>query len=156
MKKKILKWGLILLISGLVIGGSIVLYMFNQPHRDVQSSNADYKMEAKQLVNEYLANVQLSNDKYLDEEGESKIIEVTGTISEISIDLNSQNVVLLKNEGENAGVSCTLLPNTNSENLAVGDEITIKGVIRSGAGYDEDLGLFEDVIMEKCDLITNP
>ncbi len=153
MKKKVIKWGFILLISGLAIGGSVVLYMFNQPHRDVQASTADYEMEAKQLVNEYLADAQISNDKYLDEEGESKIIVVTGTISEISTDLNSQKVILLKNEGEDAGVSCTLLPNTNSEKIAVGDIVTIKGVIRSGAGYDEDLGLFEDVIMEKCDLI---
>ncbi|MCK5400223.1 MAG: hypothetical protein KAJ28_01195 [Flavobacteriaceae bacterium] len=153
MKKKVIKWGFILLISGLAIGGSVVLYMFNQPHRDVQASTADYEMEAKQLVNEYLADAQISNDKYLDEEGESKIIVVTGTISEISTDLNSQKVILLKNEGEDAGVSCTLLPITNSEKIAVGDIVTIKGVIRSGAGYDEDLGLFEDVIMEKCDLI---
>ena len=154
MKKSILKWGIIIIVSGLLIGGGIVLYMFNQPHRDVQATNADYKMEASQLVNEYLADLQNSNDKYLDEEGESKIIEVTGTISEISEDMNYNKVLLLKNEGDDAGVSCTLLTTVNTENLNIDDIVTIKGVIRSGAGYDEDLGFYEDVIMEKCDLIN--
>jgi tRNA_anti-like len=153
MKKKILKWGLILLISGLVIGGGIIFYMFNQPHRDVQATKADYKMEAVQLVNEYLSNAEASNEKYLDEEGESKIILVTGTISEMSKDMNSQDVILLKNEGNKAGVSCTLIKNEDISNLQTGDIITIKGVIRSGAGYDEDLELYEDVIMEKCKII---
>ncbi len=153
MKKKILKWGVILLISGLAIGGSIVLFMFNQPHRDVQASSADYKMKASQLVNEYLTDAQTANDKYLDEEGESKIFEITGTISEITEDFNHKKVVLLKNIDDKAGVSCTLLDTTNAESLNIGDVITIKGVIRSGAGYDEDLELYEDVIIEKCDII---
>ncbi len=33
--------------------------------------------------------------------------------------------------------------------------IKVKGVIRSGANYDADLEMYEHVIMEKCDLITN-
>jgi hypothetical protein len=37
--------------------------------------------------------------------------------------------------------------------LALGEEITVKGVIRSGAEYDEDLEMYEDVIMAKCDLV---
>ncbi|RLD28592.1 MAG: hypothetical protein DRI75_06085 [Bacteroidetes bacterium] len=154
MRKNIFKWGIIIIISGLLIGGGIVLYMFNQPHRDVQATKADYKMEAKQLVNEYLTNAQTSNNKYLDEEGESKIIEVTGIILEISKDFNNQTVVLLKNKDDNAGVSCTLLSTANITNLSIGDTVTIKGVIRSGAGYDDDLGLYEDVIMEKSDIIN--
>jgi hypothetical protein len=154
MNKKILKRILLLILGIIIIGGSYVLYIFMQPHRDVQATTTDYQMEAKVLVNEYLADAKASNNKYLDEEGESKIIEVTGTIAEISKDMNSQNVVLLKSEGEDAGVSCTFLATTNTSHLKVGDIVTIKGVIRSGAGYDEDLELFEDVIMEKCDLIT--
>lgn len=154
MKKSILKWRIITLLSGLIIVASIAFYMFNQPHRDVQATTADYKMEATQLVTEYLANAEISNNKYLDEEGESKIIEVSGTILEINEDMNNNKVLLLKNKGDDAGVSCTLLTNVNIENLNIGDIITIKGVIRSGAGYDEDLGFYEDVIMEKCDIIN--
>lgn len=155
MNKKIIKRIFFFVFGAIVIGAGVVLYIFFQPHRDVQATTSDYQMEAKALVNEYLTDAIASNNKYLDEEGESKIIEVTGIIAEISKDMNSQNVVLLKNKSDDAGVSCTFLPTTNTENLNIGDNVTIKGVIRSGAGYDEDLELFEDVIMEKCDLITS-
>jgi len=157
MNKKILKWGLIVLTVVIVVGGGTFLYVFFQPHRDVQATQSDYQLEAKQIVDEYLTNYNAANDKYLQEEGDSKIIEITGIVAEISEDFNKQKVVLLKNSGEHAGVSCTFTSETNqnAENLKLGDKVTIKGVIRSGAGYDEDMELYEDVIFEKCDVITN-
>jgi len=41
----------------------------------------------------------------------------------------------------------------NVEGLKIGDYIKIKGVIRSGAEIDEDLELYEDVIIEKSDIV---
>jgi len=150
-----LKRVLIVIAIGIVIGGGIFLYMFFQPHRDVQATKTDFQLEAKQIVDEYLKDAITANNKYLQEEGDSKVIEVSGVIAEISEDFNNQKVVLLKSMGENAGVSCTFTSETNinTEKLKVGDIVTIKGVIRSGAGYDEDMELYEDVIMEKCDLV---
>jgi len=58
-KKKILKIGAILLITGLLIGDGTVLYMFNMPHRNVQSASADYSISASQLVPEYLENISV-------------------------------------------------------------------------------------------------
>ena len=157
MKKKFVKWSLILMIGGIIVGGGAVLYIFNMPHRDVQAASADFQLEAKQLVNEYLADAGASNNKYLQEEGESKIIAVTGIVASIDEDMKQQKVVLLKDVGEKAGVSCTFMASTNAnaENLRKGNKVTIKGVIRSGAGYDEDLELYEDVIIEKCDVLYN-
>jgi hypothetical protein len=155
MKKKIVKWGIALILGGVVIGGGTVVYMFNMPHRNVQDTPIDYQMEAKILVNEYLKDAKKANDRYLQEEGESKIIAVTGIVASVDEDLNHQKVVLLRDSGESAGVSCTFMASTNvnAEKLKNGDKVTIKGVIRSGAGYDEDLELYEDVIIEKCDVI---
>ena len=155
MKKQTIKRGLILMIIGVATGGAAILYMFNMPHRDVQSANADFQIEASALVNEYLTDALVANDKYLEEEGDSKIIAVTGIVFSIIEDMNDQKVVLLKTEGEKAGVSCTFTASTNANaaNLKKGNKVIIKGVIRSGAGYDEDLELYEDVIIEKCDLI---
>ena len=155
MKKKIIKWGIVVLVSGLVIGGSVVTYLFNMPHRDVQSASIDYEKGASQLVNEYLQDADAANDQYLQEEGDSKIIAVTGMVSSINEDMNQQQVILLMDADQKAGVSCTFTASTNmnAANLKKGDRVTIKGVIRSGAGYDEDLEMYEDVIMEKCDVI---
>ena len=152
MKKGIIKWGIILLIGGLAIVGGIAFYMFNTPHRDIQTSKVDYTLDAQQLVQEYLTDANLANNKYLQEEGESKILAVRGTVASITDDMNKQKVVLLKEAKDNAGVSCTFTTKTNNHatKLNIGDLVTIKGVIRSGAGYDEDLEMYEDVIMEKC------
>jgi hypothetical protein len=157
MKKKTLKWSIIIIVLVLVVGGSAFLYMFFQPHRNVQTTQTDFKLETKQIVDEYLADYSAANDKYLQDEGNSKVIEISGTISGISEDYNKQKVVLLKSMGESAGVSCTFTPETNqnTNKLKVGDQVTIKGVIRSGARYDEDMELFEDIILEKCDLVNN-
>ncbi len=157
MKKRILKWGLILLVSGIIIGGAVIYFMFNQPHRNIQAATVDYKLETSALVKEFLTDATKANNKYLDEEGESKIIAISGTIASISEDLNNQKVLFLKTETDKAGVSCTFTTETNmnTENFKVGDQANIKGVIRSGAGYDEDLELYEDVILEKCNIIQN-
>lgn len=153
-KKKFIKIGLILLVSGVVIGGSVVLYLFNMPHRDVQSAQTDMILTADNLVNEYLADATTANNKYLDEEGESKILEITGIVASIGEDFNGNTEILLKSADAKAGVSCAFTTETNAKakNIKIGDNITVKGVIQSGASYDEDLEMYENVIVDKCDI----
>lgn len=140
-----------------LVATGVGYYLFNLPKRDVQSSNTDYNLSASDLVKEYIANSREANKKYLKGDGDSKILSVTGKVYSISLDLNNQKVVLLKDSSEKAGVSCTFIEATNGHtvNLRTGENIEIKGVIRSGAGYDKDLDLYEDVIMEKCDIINH-
>lgn len=154
-RKRILKIIGILAITGVIIGGSIALYMFNMPHRDVQSQKADFSLTSTEIVNEYLNNKEAANQKYLAADGESKILEITGTIQKITEDLNKQTVILIKNEGDNAGVRATILPGSELliSELKTGEKITVKGVIRSGAAYDEDLEMYEHVVLEKAAII---
>lgn len=142
-------------LATIVIGAAIVTYLFNMPHRDIAASVTDHRVSAGTLVTEYLTNEDKANKKYLDEEGESNIFEVTGTVSEISEDFDGQQVVLLKNSSDKAGVSCTFTQETNqsAKRLKVGQKVIIKGVIRSGAAYDPDLEMYEHVILEKCSII---
>lgn len=154
-KRKLLRIIVILVIAGIVIGGGSAYYMFNMPHRNIQTSKTDFNLTSTQIVNEYLSNAQSANEKYLAEDGESKILEIRGAVSKISEDFSGQKVILLRNEEDKAGVSCSFTTETNSkaEILKVGDIVTIKGVIRLGASYDEDLELYENVILEKCDIV---
>lgn len=153
--KKLFKKLLLIVGILILIGGSIAFYMFNMPHRDVQATKSDYALKSSDIVNEYLLNSTLANEKYLDSEGDSKVLEVSGVIFQISEDFNNNKVLLLKSEGDKAGVSCTFskVTNQNTLNLKNGDEVTIKGVIRSGASFDSDLDMYEDVIMEECDIV---
>ncbi len=156
-KNKIIKVVFILFGLVILIVGGIGFYMFNMPHRDIQATKSDYKLNASDIVLEYLEDPVKANDKYLDTEGESKILEITGAIASISTDFNDQIVILLKNENAKAGVNATFTKETNNSvaNLKEGQKISIKGVIRSGASYDEDLEMYENVNMEKCSLINS-
>lgn len=153
MKKKTKIILLSLLFLGL-IGGGYVYYLWNMPHLDVQAQKADYFISAGDLVNEYLTNEKKANTKYLGEDGESKIIVISGTINNIDTDMNNQKVILLKDDNAKAGVNCTFMLSTNNNvsALKVGDKANIKGIIRSGASYDTDMEIYENVVLEKCDI----
>jgi hypothetical protein len=154
-KRKLIRAIAIIAIGGLLTGGGIGLYMFNKPHRDVQSSKADYMLTSSQIVAEYLADNQAANRKYLAADGDSKILEISGEVYEISENFNGQKVVLLNGGKDRAGVSAifTAETNDNLNGIMVGQAITVKGVIRSGASYDEDLEMYENVILEKSDIV---
>jgi hypothetical protein len=154
-KRKIIKIGIILLLAGLLIGGGTVLYLFNMPHRNVQSASTDYTLSASQIVTEFLDHPSDANEKYLADDGDSKILEITGIVKKISIDFNNQKVVLLQSDTDKAGVSFSFTQETskNISEVQIGQSITIKGVIRAGAAYDEDLEMYEYVILEKGDLV---
>ena len=136
--KKSIKIGIIVLAVGVLVVGGIGLYLFNMPHRNVQSAKTDMEITAASLVAEYLENPELANAKYLDAEGESKILEVSGEIESVTEDFNNNVVVLLKSPGQKAGVSCTFLSTV--------------GPIQSS--YDADLGFYENVLLDKCDLVS--
>ncbi|MDF1576252.1 MAG: hypothetical protein P1P86_13775 [Bacteroidales bacterium] len=154
-KKKVLRIIAVLGVTGLIIAGGIGLYMFNMPQRDVQSAGTDYSVTSTQIVNEYLNDQEAANQKYLASDGDSKILEVTGVVSSITEDFNGQRVVLLKETGDPAGVSATFTSETGGslEGIGAGQTITVKGVIRSGASYDEDLGFYLNVVLEKSAVI---
>ncbi len=155
-KKKVIRAIVIIGVAGLLIGGGIGLYMFNMPQRDVLSAQVDFSLTSTQIVAEYLSDKDAANQKYLASDGDSKILEITGEVKNISEDFNGQKVVLLKDNQDLAGVSATFTPETNDHlaGVEVGQTITVKGVIRSGASYDEDLGFYLHVILEKSSTVN--
>ena len=109
MKKKIIRCGTILLFSGLVVGGGVIYHHFNISHKDVQAAALDFQLEARGLVNEYLASAQMANNKNVPEEGDFKIVTATGTVASNDKDMKQQGLVFLKDSGENADIDCTFL-----------------------------------------------
>lgn len=152
--KKRRKIILLTLLVGAILVGGYVFYLWNMPHLDVQAQKADFSITATDLVNEYLTDEKTANAKYLGENGESKIIIIKGTISKIDTDMNNQKIILLKDVTAKAGVNCMFMASTNNNasTLKVGDKTKIKGIIRSGASYDTDMEIYENVVLEKCDI----
>lgn len=156
MKNKIIKRSLITLGIGVLIGVAIILYFKFAPHRDAQSSPIDFNLSATELVNESLKDSDAANNKYLSEDGDSKIMAITGKVASMDTDFEENQVLLLKADDAEAGVQCTFMKSTNKhvKNIKIGDIITIKGVYKIGATFDEDFEEYQDVIVEESDLLT--
>lgn len=153
MNNKIVKRVGLVILAMIAIGLGALAFIYWQPHRDVQATETDYSLKSSNIVAEYLANSKLANEKYLDEEGESKVLEISGKVFLVEEDYEGKTVVLLKGDGEKAGVACTLI-NKPKSSIDVGSTLKIKGVIRSGASFDEDLDMYENVIMEECEILN--
>lgn len=154
-KKTLIRTIALFVLAGLIVSIGIALYMFNMPHRDIQSAKVDYRLSNSEIVAEYLTDRDAANQKYLAADGDSKILEITGPVAKISENFDGNKVLLLKSPDDSAGVQATFTSETSKhiKALSAGQTVTVKGVIRSGASYDEDLGLYEHVILEKSDLI---
>ena len=154
-KKKIRKIILLTILFLAIIGVSVGYYLWNMPHIDVQAQKADVTIDVTSIVNEYLQDEKKANDKYLSAEGDSKIFVVKGVVKSKDTDMNNQITVLLQGTNDKAGVKCVFMAETNkdAEILQIGQTTSIKGIIRSGAKYDSDLELYENVLLEKCDVV---
>jgi len=146
MKKNFIIGGIVIILT-FFTGG----YLFiNQSHRDVEEVEVDYSISVSEFVDEYLANAKSANKKYLAADGESKILLLEGHISTVSTAPDGRLIITLKQPEQKAGIQCLFLPNQVSINLETGNIIKVKGVLRAGPGYDDDLEMFENGYLEKC------
>ena len=142
---KYLKIFLILALVGGIVGGSVVYYVFNKPHRDVEGEAPTFTMAAEDFYNDYNADEEAGNTKYL-----NQVIQVNGAIADITKD-GVEMTIILNNDME--GVSCALdsaaVVNNHDmlENLEIGDDITLKGKCD---GFDMIMG----IVLTKCFVIT--
>ncbi|MFP4366593.1 MAG: OB-fold protein [Bacteroidales bacterium] len=153
---KLMRTMIMMTIAGIFLGGCVGLQSYLLPERNVQKLPVDYQVTASELTSEFLDDLDKARLKYLSDDGESEILEVTGRVSRISESLNGEKVVLLKNDDDKAGVNCTFTHETNhsGNDIEVGDVVAIKGEIVSGAYYDEDLDIFVNASLDKCAVIN--
>lgn len=131
---------LVAAIAVLVIGAGVAMYMFNKPHKDIAGAEADVKIGAAALFDQYSANEAEANTKYLD-----KVISVSGTVGSINRD-NAEEPSLNLNTNDLMGVvTCQFLPDHAYEldNVQEGDEITVKG---------QCTGMLMDVVLIRCSI----
>lgn len=154
MKKKIILAALVLGVMIVVGSGGLALYLWNMPHRDVLAAEPDFTLSSDEFISEYLENQSSANNKFLSDDGDSKIVVLSGQIASISKNQNGDQVVLLKEPGAPVGVAFTFTPETNAAATALqpGQLVSIKGVVRSGPRRDEFLGIYANGVIEKASL----
>ena len=155
MKRKTIKKVGLFVIAGILIAASVGAYMWFKPHRNVQATNAYATLTATNLTNEFSADADKANAKYLASDGNSKVLIVEGRVSNISTNQNGEKVIVLKDKTAKVGVSATFTKETSADADAVkeGDIIKIKGAITAGNRYDPGLDLYEHAILIQSDIV---
>lgn len=125
--KKWVKVLLVLIGVGLVTGGIIAYRIFTKPHRDVTQEKG-LQLSAQALYDAFKANEADANVKYLD-----KAIQLSGEVTEITINQDGNKVVNFKTNDPFVVINCTF--KTDPGALKPGDNITFKGIC---TGYIPD------------------
>ena len=117
---------ILLIVSAVFICIAIAIGVrkYNEaPDNSVFKKETDFSTTADELYNAYQAGEQEANTKYLD-----KVIDVKGTISEVTNDERGGKLVVLKAQGaEMGGVSASFTPEDSKEvTKAAGEEIRMK------------------------------
>lgn len=136
-KKKILVSILLLAI----IGTFIAYKVYNKPHVNVAKSSADITITANKILNEFSSDETSANTKYLE-----KIIEVSGTVSDVKIE-KEKGIITLKTNDDFGSVLCHLSEESTKlmSTIKVGQNIKLKGICT---------GFLMDVILIKCEIIN--
>lgn len=108
----------------IVLLGVICICIFFKPEKNILKLKPDYKLTAIELFNEYSINEEAANTKFL-----GKIIQVRGTIREISAEDSIYTTIILETEDIFFGVNCVLNDRYTSKQkeILIGSEATIKG-----------------------------
>jgi hypothetical protein len=117
------------------------LYLRFMPEKSVAKQEAGFKVNASVLASEYELNAEASDRKYI-----GQVIEVSGTIAEISTDQNNSIVFILRKGEAATGVLCTLEPGMakKATKYKAGSNVTIKGTCT---------GMLFDVVLNKCVIV---
>jgi hypothetical protein len=140
MNKILITFLIIIAIVALIFVGGY-LYIRYMPDKSITKQAVDFSLSASNLSKEYENNPTDSDRKFID-----RIIEVTGTICEISTDQNNSVVFILRDNESSAGVLCTLNEKAikKVKHYKIGDTVTLKGTCS---------GMLFEVVLNKCIIV---
>lgn len=128
------------------------LNMWFEPHRDVKTAPVFAEFGVDDFITEFIDDPAAAKEKYLADDGDSKIVTMSGKVAVIETNLNGAYVVELRGKREEAGVRFTLMDDQNETalKLHVGDSTKITGVVSAGPEYDADFGRYLNAIIEQA------
>lgn len=131
---------LFIIIIGII--GTIAMYLYNKPPRNIAAAKEDFIISSVDFNKEYAANETAANTKYLE-----KVIAVEGVVSEIQLEnADEPTVALATGEADNT-ILCGFKKDLLNEvkGLKAGDKIKIKGKC-------DGKGMF-GIVITQCSLI---
>jgi hypothetical protein len=129
------------LILALAAGG-IGYYMYNKPHKNVQSANA-VKVAGPDLYAAFVKDSAAANKTYTD-----KVLEISGEVVKSELDQQQNVFVHLKAGDDGSIINCSMEEKTAP--FKIGDKIALKGICDGYNPGDTDMGLPGDVVVNRC------
>lgn len=132
------KFIILLFILGLT-AASFGFYFYNKPRSGVSGLKPVEITDAKALFENYSADENASNTKYL-----GKVVEVYGIVKSVEKDKRGTMNVLLSVGDELSSVNCQFEKSDEMPEVEKGNSVLIKGICS---------GLLMDVVMVDCEMI---
>jgi len=140
-----IKYAIILVLAVIVIGAGIGLKMFFKPHADINKLNAEFKVEATKLMDEFQKEESAATTKYSE-----KVLEISGKLVAKNKLPNGTDLLVLEDEMQ--GISCQLDSVWAAANqpviqsLETGNPVTVKGVCK---GFLMEIKVSPAVVISK-------
>ena len=129
---------LLAILALALLGGSIAYYLYNKPVASIEKKKPDVEVSANALLSAYENDENAAGLQY-----NEKIIQVTGTISEV-INEGTVTKVFLESDNPMSGIICEMEEGQDVESLKTGDEVIIKG---------RCTGFLSDVVLVQSSLV---
>jgi hypothetical protein len=140
---------LLVLFLLIVVGGWFAYKEYSRTNSDLANVKADLKVTAGVLIRDYEKEDSLANEKYL-----GKVLEVTGTVKEVTKDESGFYTIALGEQGNPSSVRCSMDSSHRADaaNVSAGSSATIRGAC---TGFNKDeLGLGSDVILNRAVIVS--
>lgn len=115
-KKRFILLSLAIVVVAIATAAAMI---WNKPHKKAEDEKG-IPVAAASLFAEFSTSETEANTKYL-----NKVLEVSGTVSEVSQNQDGKTVAVLQAEDPLGGVQCTM--RENGITLAVGQQVKVKG-----------------------------
>lgn len=149
---KTMKRNIILFAGLLAIVGIVVAYMmYNKPHTDVGSSDAQFEMTADELFAAFDSDYDNARTKY-----EDQVILVSGQLHSLDMGNEEAPQLLLMTSFDDGYIRCGFDASYSEiiEDIDIGTKLKIKGICK-GMDKLEGLDLLNDidVVLSNCIII---
>ena len=136
----------LLSVLGLVLIAAVIGYnLYNKKHFSVETATPAAEISAADLHKTFATDTTLAKNKFIGDEVNHKVIQVSGEVSAIEKNQLQHVVIKLKTEMEDAFINCEM--EGKADNISVGKNITLRGVC---SGYLSDFGIPGDVNLTRC------
>jgi hypothetical protein len=138
-----MKLKIILILLVIVSIGTVVWINVNKDHKDPHNLKTDFTLTATALFDEFNSDPESANKKYL-----GKVIEVSGTLFEISLgDETTPPTLLIENKDGSGYINCEMdiRHADQADNLSEGQEVRLKGLCE---GFIMDVTLGRCIVLE--------